>query len=198
MVDHRADRPCAAAEPGDSPGMPCPGDIAALIGRHYGEVYRYAYRLCGNPADAEDLTQQTFLVAHERLHQVRDTERAGGWLFTVLRNCFLRSRRRERPVAAVNLELDVESIPDGTPEAEVDGQRLQLALNELPDEFRLVVLMFYFEECSYKEIAERLDISMGTVMSRLSRAKAHLRKRLAEGGAKAESVRTAKKALGAR
>jgi RNA polymerase sigma-70 factor (ECF subfamily) len=58
--------------------------------------------------------------------------------------------------------------------------------------------MFYFEECSYKEIAERLDISMGTVMSRLSRAKAHLRKRLAEGGAKAESVRTAKKALGAR
>ena len=65
--------------------------------------------------------------------------------------------------------------PDTSP---LDQERLQLALDELPDMFRLVLLMFYFEGHSYQEIAQQLELPLGTVMSRLSRAKAHLRKRL--------------------
>ena len=63
---------------------------------------------------------------------------------------------------------------------QVDQEELGKALAELPDEFRLVVLMFYFEDLSYKEIAEQLELPIGTVMSRLSRAKGHLRRRLAD------------------
>ena len=58
---------------------------------------------------------------------------------------------------------------------EIDRERLQEALNRLPEAFRLVVVMFYFEECSYREIAERLEMPIGTVMSRLARAKGYLR-----------------------
>ena len=61
----------------------------------------------------------------------------------------------------------------------MDLEQLQPALDELPEEFKVVVLMYYFEECSYKQIAEELDVPIGTVMSRLSRAKSHLRAKLA-------------------
>jgi RNA polymerase sigma-70 factor, ECF subfamily len=180
MDKRGADSACAAAAP---QGPAAPSDrITVLIGRYYAEVYRQAYRLSGNAADAEDLTQQTFLAAHERLHQLGDMQKAGGWLSAILRNGYLKSRRRERPVAAANLDLDVDNIPDEAAEADIDGPRLQLALNELADEFKIVLVMFYFEECSYKEIAEKLGLSLGTVMSRLSRAKVHLRKRLAGHG----------------
>jgi RNA polymerase sigma-70 factor (ECF subfamily) len=86
-------------------------------------------------------------------------------------------------VAAANLELDVEAIPDILPEDEIDSDLLQLAIDELKDDYKLVLVMFYFEECSYKEIAAKLSIPIGTVMSRLARAKGHLRARLfqAEG-----------------
>jgi RNA polymerase sigma-70 factor (ECF subfamily) len=83
--------------------------------------------------------------------------------------------------------LDLGDIPDPSLGASpideaspIDGERLQLALNELPEEFRLVLVMFYFEECTYREIADKLEIPLGTVMSRLSRGKQRLRERLAD------------------
>ena len=167
----------AAAEVATAAAGRC--DIAALIARYHADVYRYAFRLAGNVVDAEDLTQQAFLVAHQRLHQLREPDKADRWLFAIVRSCYLKSRRRERPVAAASLELDIDNIPERVDDdSEIDSQRLQLALNELPDEFRLVLVMFYFEDCSYQEIAEQLEIPPGTVMSRLSRAKGHLRKLL--------------------
>ena len=154
-------------------------DVRQLVGDYYRSVYRYAYRLCGSEADAEDLTQQTFLVVQAKLHQLRDPEKVRQWIFTVLRSCFLKSRRRPRPVAAANLELDVEEVPEHRiAEQTLDKQELQQAVQDLPENFRLVVLMFYFEELSYKEIAERLKLPIGTVMSQLSRAKGRLRHRL--------------------
>ena len=161
--------------PGDGQVM----DIVQLVRAHYQAVYRYAFRLAGNEADAEDLTQQTFLIAQDRLGQVRNGERVLSWLFAVLRSCFLKSRRRLRPIAAVNLELNVEEIPEHRwTESAIDREELQGALNDLPEEFRLVVLMFYFEEMSYQDIAKQLELPIGTVMSRLSRAKGRLRQRL--------------------
>jgi RNA polymerase sigma-70 factor (ECF subfamily) len=153
-------------------------DIRTVVQAHSHDVYRYAYRLAGNPQDAEDLTQQTFLIAQQRLAQVRQPERIIGWLFSILRSCYLKSERKRRPVAVAGIEMDIENVPEDVAEDEVDSQLLQAALNELPEESRLVLVMFYFEDCSYKEIAAELDIPIGTVMSRLARAKERLRKRL--------------------
>jgi RNA polymerase sigma-70 factor, ECF subfamily len=154
-------------------------DLTALVVAHHAPLYRYAYRLCGCAAEAEDLTQQAFLIAQRKLHQLREPERAGAWLYAVLRNCFLKSLRRQRPASAAALNLTVEEFAGPTPETdEIDREQLAQALANLPEEFRVVVLMFYFEELSYHEISEQLEIPIGTVMSRLSRAKGHLRRRL--------------------
>jgi len=156
-------------------------DSEQLVAEHHQVVYRYAYRLTGSVPDAEDLTQQVFLVAQQKLDQLRKVGNAQAWLFAILRNSFLKSRQRQRPVPAATLRLNIDSIPAEVPDDEdIDRQRLQNALDQLPADFRMVLLMFYFEECSYREIAESLDLPIGTVMSRLSRAKAHLRSKLLE------------------
>ena len=132
----------------------------------------------GSAADAEDLVQQVFLVAHQKLDQIRDAQSVRAWLFTVLRNCYLKRRRKE--IGLPLADLDVGSLPEEPPVESFDSEALQAAINALDDEFKIVVLMFYFEQYSYREIAEQLEIPLGTVMSRLSRAKAHLRRRLGE------------------
>jgi RNA polymerase sigma-70 factor, ECF subfamily len=155
-------------------------DLPALIAAHHATVFRYARRLAGCPVEAEDLTQQTFLIAQQKLGQVRDQARAGGWLLAIARNCFLKSRRRQRPATAEAIGLTIDDVPNPTPSGEsIDQEALHKALAELADEFRIVLLMFYFEELSYQEIAAQLELPVGTVMSRLSRAKGHLRARLA-------------------
>ena len=157
-------------------------DVAQLVLEHHQAVYRYAYRLTGSVQDAEDLTQQVFLAAHKKIGQLRKIEKSRSWLFAILRNRFFRERGRRRPVLAVDLSLDTDLLPMAPPAEAVDGDRLQQALNQLPDAFRLMVVMFYFEECSYREIAARLDVPIGTVMSRLARAKGYLRSAMSEGG----------------
>lgn len=73
-------------------------DLASLVVEHHAVLYRYAFRLSGSAADAEDLTQQAFLVAQQKLDQVRSAECVRSWLFTVLRNCYLRSFRKRVPL----------------------------------------------------------------------------------------------------
>lgn len=154
-------------------------DIARLVDEHHPMVYRYAYRLTGSAADAEDLTQQVFLTAQKKLEQLRNVESVRSWLFTILRNYFLKECQKRRPVPAESLQLDMNTIPEEIPDqTHVDRERLQQALDELPEKFRIVVAMFYYEGCSYREIADRLDLPIGTVMSRLARAKGHLRSKL--------------------
>jgi len=156
-------------------------DIARVVAEHHAAVYRYAYRLTGSAPDAEDLSQQVFLTAHQKLSQLRSEESTRSWLFTILRNCFFKSCKKRRPVPAGSLDLKVESLAVEAPEdAAVSSDQLQQALNELPEKFRVVLTMFYYEELSYRQIAEQLHVPIGTVMSRLSRAKRHLRGRLFE------------------
>lgn len=152
-----------------------------LIQTHHAPLYRYAYRLSGSAADAEDLVQQVFVIACRKLDQVREPQHVTAWLFTVLRSCFLKSCRKARPQSAGAMDLNLDAVPDrGAAPVEVDGDDLQRALDQLPAEYRLVVVMFYFEHCSYKQIAERLELPIGTVMSRLARAKQRLRAELAD------------------
>jgi len=131
-------------------------DIASLVTEHHAVLYRYAYRLTGAMHEAEDLTQQTFLTAQQKLDQLRSSDRALAWLFTILRTCYLKSIRKRRPMTEAALELDLAEVADETVEDEpgdvgfdcegnaIDGQRLQAVLNELPAEFRLVLVMYYF------------------------------------------------------
>jgi RNA polymerase sigma-70 factor, ECF subfamily len=157
----------------------CVCNLSELVERHYALLYRYAYRLSGSAADAEDLTQQTFLTAQTSLNQLRDPANAKAWLCTILRNTYLKTLRGRNGAATVSLEKVPEPADDVPAELFVDPQELQQILDELPEEFRTPLILFYFEEFSYKEIAGQLDVPIGTVMSRLARAKAHLRKRLA-------------------
>jgi RNA polymerase sigma-70 factor, ECF subfamily len=166
-------------------------DVQRLVDEHLQAVYAYAYRLAGSAPDAEDLTQQVFLLAQQRLDQLRQPEAARSWLFTILRNCFFKTRQRPVPVPATRVGLNLDAVPTAADdEAEIDPARLQEALSELAPEFRLVLTMFYFEDCSYREIAKQLELPIGTVMSRLARAKQHLRSRLfeAETGTKSKKV----------
>lgn len=162
--------------------MPDPVDaptIEDLVQQHYQMLYRYAYRLSGSPDDAEDLTQQTFLQAQRRLSQLRSPASARAWLCTILRNCFRKQFRRQRPLSLESLEsLPAEAAAAAAHPEQIDEERLQQALGELPEEFRTPVVLFYFGEFSYREIAEQMTVPIGTVMSRLARAKAHLRARL--------------------
>ncbi|MGQ9576520.1 MAG: RNA polymerase sigma factor [Thermoguttaceae bacterium] len=149
---------------------------AEWVAEHHEAVYRYAFRLSGSVADAEDLTQQVFLAAYEKRDQLRQAGSVRSWLFSILRHCFSKSCEKRRATPAGNIQLNLESIPAEPPTADaIDQQRLQEALDLLPPPYRLVLAMFYFEGCSYRQIAEKLDLPIGTVMSRLARAKGHLR-----------------------
>jgi RNA polymerase sigma-70 factor, ECF subfamily len=157
--------------------------IATLVADHAADLYRYGYRLCGSTVDAEDLVQQTFLLAQQHLDQLRDATAARAWLFSLLRSAFGRLVRKTRPSCGTDCDCQFDDLPEddfdplGGP---FDVEALQLALNKLPDEQRLVIVGFYFEECSYQELAQRLQIPLGTVMSRLARAKTQLRLLLTE------------------
>jgi RNA polymerase sigma-70 factor (ECF subfamily) len=154
-------------------------NIAELVAANYQAVYRYAYRLSGSVADAEDLTQKVFLTAQDNLGQLRSMDSSRSWLFTILRNCFIRDRQRQRPIIECDLAINIDNLSFNTPiSQEIEPEQLQAALDGIPELSRLILVMFYFEERSYREIAQELSLPMGTVMSRLARAKARLRTKL--------------------
>ena len=157
--------------------------VQRLVDDHYVALYRYAYRLSGSSADAEDLTQDAFCKAQLSLVQLRDPERAKPWLFSILRNAYLhrvRSRKQEACVSLEGLGDLAEASPEPLPE--VDPEQLQQALNDLSEVFRTPIILYYFEDFSYRDIAEQMDLPLGTVMSRLARAKIFLRSRLLARG----------------
>ncbi len=150
--------------------------IDELLQQHQDLLYRYAYRLSGSAEDAEDLTQQTFLIACENLHQLREPSAAKSWLCAILRHAFLK-HQKQRPAM---LPLDQAAEPMQKADSPlVDEEAFQRTLGEIPEEFRSAVILYYFHELSYKEIAQALEIPLGTVMSRLSRGKSLLKARLA-------------------
>ena len=155
-----------------------PLNVRSLVDQHYTFVYRYAYRLSGSVLDAEDLTQETFCTAQAKFHQLREPSSARAWLCAILRSHYLRRARRNSPSLFQSLDdlpdepqMDATAaLPDG-----VDDERLQQLLAEMPEAYRTPIILFYFEEFSYREIAEQMGVPIGTVMSRLARGKAHLR-----------------------
>ena len=145
-------------------------------------LYRFALSLSRRESDAADLTQQTFFLWASKGHQLRDASKVKTWLFTSLYREFLgRKRQQDRFVEADNNPeaIAVQVVP-ATVVDQLDSDIVQRALLELEEIYRAPLTLFYLRQLSYKEIAETLEIPIGTVMSRISRAKDQLRRALAD------------------
>lgn len=154
-----------------------------LVDAHYAALYRFALSLARNSADACDLTQQTFYVWATKGHALRDGSKVKTWLFTTLYREFLRGRRRGARTTAL---ADLPPGEEDPPAAEVnlaagmDAQAVVEALQEVDEAFRVPLTLFYLEDLQYQEIADMLEVPIGTVMSRLSRGKVQLRAAMAK------------------
>jgi RNA polymerase sigma-70 factor (ECF subfamily) len=150
-----------------------------LVDEQYAPLFRFALTLAKSEADASDLTQQTFFIWASKSNQLRDLAKAKSWLFTTLYREFLNRRRHEVRFPQVELDEVCEEDMSVAPNmSAVDSGTVLQALSELEEPFRAVITLFYLEQFSYRDIAEVLEIPVGTVMSRLSRGKEQLRQRL--------------------
>jgi RNA polymerase sigma-70 factor (ECF subfamily) len=159
-----------------------------LADPHLDFIFNVAFRLSGNRYDAEDLSQETMTVAFDKFSQLKDHERVRYWLLAILRNLYLRSHEKQRPTLLdVPDEESYNSVfermtAEGTPESEffeIDSAReVQGVLNRLPEKYKTPLILFYTEEWSYREIADGLDLPMGTVMSRIARGRDLVKKEL--------------------
>lgn len=148
-----------------------------LIRQYHQGLYRYAFRLTGQTADAEDLVQETFLHASNKLGTLRDSQSARPWLFSILRNRHLMSvRKRSHGQESLN-DLPEWPAPAPADRSNHDPERLQQLLLEMPESYRTPLILFYLEDFSYRDISDQMAIPIGTVMSRLARAKDWLRAR---------------------
>ena len=143
-------------------------------------LYRFGLSLSGEPSDAADLTQQTFLLWATKGHQLREQSKVKPWLFTSLYREFLRGEQKRGRESGSEDELSFVACPPVVAN-NLDGDAVVRALLDLEEIYRAPLSLFYLREHSYKEIAQILDLPVGTVMSRISRGKARLRTQLADG-----------------
>jgi RNA polymerase sigma-70 factor (ECF subfamily) len=152
-------------------------DFEAVVAGYYEPLYRFAISLTRSEADACDLTQQTFYMWASKGHQLRDPSKAKTWLFTTLYRAFLQSRRTLIRFPHSELtEMDAD-LPVILPEAgrRLDAMQAVEALGQMDEVYRAPVALFYLEDCSYQEIADILEVPIGTVKSRLARGLGQLR-----------------------
>ena len=148
-----------------------------LVRQHYPLLFRLAYRLAGRNSDAEDLVQQAMLIACSRLEQLRQPDQAGGWLCSIVRTVFLQSRRRTVRQVSADEEW-WNNVGDKIPtKPAIDGDDLQAILDEMPETYRVPLIMFYFCDLETRAIASELGVAEGTISSRLSRGREYLRRR---------------------
>jgi RNA polymerase sigma-70 factor (ECF subfamily) len=179
---------------------------------HMGSLYTAALRMTRNPSDAEDLVQETYLKAYRAFGGFTEGTNLKAWLYRILTNTFINSyrARKRRPE-----QTDLDDVEDlylyrrlGGLEAVAAGRsaeeevldhftddEVKAAVEALPEQFRMAVLLADVEGFSYKEIAEILDVPIGTVMSRLHRGRKSLQKTLHEFGTKRGLVAPAAEVL---
>lgn len=175
--------------------MADPAKFSELAMPYMGPLYSAALRMTRNPADAEDLVQETYLRAYRGFDSFQEGTNLKAWLYRILTNTYINQYRaaKRRPE-----QSDIEDVEDlylyrrlGGLEAAMTGRspetellegipdaEVKEALESLPEQFRMAVLLADVEGFAYKEIADILDIPIGTVMSRLHRGRKQLQKRL--------------------
>jgi RNA polymerase sigma-70 factor (ECF subfamily) len=151
------------------------------VEQFYRPLYQFAFSLTQAESDACDLTQQTFYIWATKGHQLKDASKVKSWLFTTLHREFLESRRRQSRFPHYELSQVETDLPAISPARvnQLDSPQVLEALRQIDEAYQAPVAMFYLDDCPYKDIAEILDIPMGTVKSRISRGIAQLQKRLA-------------------
>jgi RNA polymerase sigma-70 factor (ECF subfamily) len=150
---------------------------------HMSLLYNVAFRYTGNVFDAHDLVQETYLMAFKYFFQLQDPSRVKPWLLKILKNNFLKTRRtdtetqqRRKTDYMTYLKASADKIDaDDRLALAADIRLLNRAIDALPAAYKEILTLYYMEELPYKNIAAALDIPMGTVMSRLSRAKERLK-----------------------
>jgi RNA polymerase sigma-70 factor (ECF subfamily) len=157
-------------------------DFEGLVARFYEPLYQFAFSLTRSEADACDLTQQTFYVWATKGHQLRDSDKVKTWLFTTLHRQFLESRRRQTRFPHQDLEAAEFELPIIEPQAisQLDTAKALATLGRVDESFQAPVALFYLQDYSYKEIADILNLPLGTVKSRISRGIGQLQKLLAK------------------
>jgi RNA polymerase sigma-70 factor (ECF subfamily) len=157
-------------------------DFDRLVDQHYAELFRFAVSLAGNESDACDLVQETFYLLSAKSEQLKDPSKAKSWLFTTLFRLFTASRRRLIRFPQHELEQVESELPEIPPllPQRFDWTVMATSLARLDEIFRAPVALFYLEQNSYGEIAEILNIPMGTVKSRIARGVAALQRMLVE------------------
>jgi RNA polymerase sigma-70 factor (ECF subfamily) len=171
-------------------------DFASEAVEYVDQLYSTALRLTRNPADAEDLVQDTYVKAFRSARQFRAGTNLRAWLFTILQNTFRNLRRDtgRSPVDVDSERLDVLAPSDGarTPEARLiaaaSDEAVRAALEGLPEPYRQAVWLRDIEDHKYEDIARLLDIPVGTVMSRIARGRRLLQARLAADSAPATAA----------
>src|SRR5271169_591346 len=156
------------------------------IGLEYlDSLYGYAMVLTRNSAEAEDLVQEAYVRAMPAMNRLRSESNVKGWLFKILRNAWLNHLRKRRTASEIAWS-DVEdgslgNIAEPSKDSyhafvsKLEREQVRAAIQALPPKFREIILLREFEELSYDEIAGLLDCPVGTVMSRLARARSKLR-----------------------
>lgn len=183
------------APEGDEPAIAAEGFAEEAI-PWLDAVYRFAMRLTrGDEVAAEDLVQDTFLRAHRFWHTYKRGTNAKSWLFTICRNTYLNRKQRvsnlrERVAPDPDVRVETLAVPSAFAEASPDPERdffarliddqVVEAIDALPEEFRVVLVLSDLGDLRYGEIAQVLDLPVGTVKSRLFRARRQLQERLRE------------------
>ncbi len=174
----------------------------ALALEHFDALYNTALRLTRNPSEAQDLLQETYFKAYRFFHRFEPGTNVKAWLFTILRNTYINTYRKTVRRQRVDFDqvAHLYAAPETSPEwadrgsveemlRHVVQDDVKRALDELPEDYRTVVLLADLEDCSYKEIAVIVGCPVGTVMSRLFRGRRLLRKSLADFARKAGYIK---------
>lgn len=157
-------------------------EFQELLLENMNTLYNLAYRLTQNHASAKDLVQDTSLRAYRFYHKYEEGTNFRGWACTILRNIFINDyrKRKKEPVKVTyeGLENYIGAPQTTGFEDEIFGEGLQQSVDQLPEDLRTVVTLFYVEGFAYKEIADIVKCPIGTVMSRLYMARQVLKKKL--------------------
>lgn len=169
-------------------------EFDGLVVRYHKQAYNIAYRMTGNHADAEDLTQEAFVRAFRFFGNYRRDWPFDNWLYKIMSNLFVDSLRRKPKARAQSLDQpldlggrsedvfleipDVQSNPERMVMSRELDENIQRALSSLPQDFRMTVILADIEAMSYEEISEAMGCSLGTVRSRLHRGRKLLRSKL--------------------
>lgn len=164
----------------------------ALISKHSTRAYQYAFRLTRNPEEASDVVAEGFVRVYNAIQNFKGQSAFTTWLYRIMTNCFLDIRKKEKSRQSISIESalvtsegDVElqiedesgSPHDITEKSEREA-RFERAVSKLPEYQRAMIVMYHGEMMSYEEIAASLDLPIGTVKSRLNRARLTLREML--------------------